>query len=45
MDLPEYKERFSARSGERETEENGEGDPTPEGLPPVCHHGDQGPKG
>ena len=44
-DLLEYKKRFSARSGERETEENREGDPISKGLPPLCHHGDQGPEG
>ncbi len=45
MNLWEYKKRFSARSGERETEENREGDPISEGLPPLRRHGDQGPEG
>ena len=45
MDLREYKKRFSARSGERETEENREGDPISEGLPPLRRHGDHGPEG
>ena len=44
-DLQEYKKRFSARSEERETEENREGDPISEGLPPIRNHGDQGPEG
>ena len=30
---------------ERETEENREGDPISEGLPPLRRHGDQGPEG
>ena len=41
----EYKKRFSARSGERETEENREGDPISEELPPLHRHGDHGPEG
>ena len=45
MDLREYKKRFSAISGERETEENKEGDPISEGLPPLRGHGDHGPEG
>ena len=45
MDLREYKKRFSARSGERETEENREGDPISEGLPPLHRYGDHGPEG
>ena len=45
MDLPEYKKRFSARSGRRETEENREGDPISEGLPPLRGHGGHGPEG
>ena len=44
-DLPEYKKRFSARSGEHETEENREGDPISEGLPPPRGHGYHGPEG
>ena len=44
-DLPEYKKRFSARSGEHETEENREGDPISEGLPPLRGHGGHGPEG
>ena len=34
-DLPKYKKQFSARSGEHEAEENREGDPISEGLPPL----------
>ena len=45
MDLPEYKKWFSARPGEHETEENIEGDPISEGLPPLRHHGGHGPEG
>ena len=45
MDLPEYKKRFSARSGEHETEENREEDPISEGLQPLHRHGDHGPEG
>ena len=45
MDLQEYKKRFSARSGEREIEENREGDPISEGLPPLRRHGGHGPEG
>ena len=41
----EYKKQFSTRSGERETEENIEGDPISEGLLPLPHHGDHGPEG
>ena len=37
---PGYKKRFTARSGKRETEENIEGDPISEGLPPLRRHGD-----
>ena len=37
-DLPEYKKQFLVRSGERETEENREGDPISEGLPPLRGH-------
>ena len=37
-DLREYMKRFSARSRERETEENREGYTISEGLPPLrCH--------
>ena len=43
--LREYKKRFSAKSWERETEENREGDPISEGLSPLRRHGDQGPEG
>ena len=45
MDLREYKKQFLARFGERETEENREGDPISEGLPPLRRHGGHGPEG
>ena len=45
MDLREYKKRFSTRSGERETEENREGDPISEGLSPLRRHGGHGTDG
>ena len=45
MDLWEYKKQFSARSGECETEENREGDPISDGLPPLRRHGGHGPEG
>ena len=44
-DLREYKKRFLSKSGECKTEENREGDPISEGLPPLRGHGDQGPEG
>ena len=44
-DLWEYKKRFSAKTGERKTEENREGDPISEGLPPLRGHGGHGPEG
>ena len=44
-DLREYKKRFLARSGERKTEENREGDPISEGLSPLRRHGGHGPEG
>ena len=44
-DLREYKKRFSARSEERETEEDRETDPISEGLSPLHSHGGHGPEG
>ena len=44
MDLLVYKKRFSARSAEREIEENREGDSISKGLLPLRHHGDHGPE-
>ena len=43
--LREYKKQFSARSRERETEENREGDPISEGPLPLRRHGGHGPEG
>ena len=34
-----------AKSAERKTEENGEGDPISDGLPPLRRHGGHGPEG
>jgi hypothetical protein len=39
-----FKKWFSARSGEREIEENREGDPISEGLLPLRRHGGHGPE-
>ena len=44
-DLREFKKPWRAGSGERETEENGEGDPISEELPPLRRHGGHGPEG
>ena len=45
MDLQEFKKPWRARSRESETEENREGDPISEGLPPLRHHGGHGLEG
>ena len=42
-DLREFKKPGRARSGERETEENREGDLISEGLPPLRHNGGHAP--
>ena len=44
-DLRIFKKRQKARIGERETEENREGDPISEGLLPLRRHGSHGPEG